>query len=253
MPGFNNFGFGAGFMTGLRTDLTGVQTPRQFGIMQDVTIEFTGDIKTLFGAYEFPVDAARGKTKITGKAKIARIQAEEYNDLFFGQTTSAGQQKLVLPPGEGFTPASAALNYTVSLSTSTPLADQGVFYNSTIGNQLTASSTAAGAGTYAFNASTGVYTFASADIGNAVLVNYSYTVATGITISIGNPFMGTTPRFQITLFDVFEGNQFNLVLNQAVANRLTFPTRIDDFWIEELDFEAFANAANAVGTISMPY
>jgi hypothetical protein len=253
MPGFNAFGFGAGFMTGLRTDLTGVQTPRQFGVMQDVTIEFTGDVKELFGSYQFPVDAARGKTKITGKAKVARVQGEAYNDLFFGQTLAAGQAKLVLPPGESFTPGSSSVSYTVALSASTPLADQGVFYNTATGQQLTASSTAAGTGTYAFNASTGVYTFASGDIGTGVLVSYSYTVATGVNIAIGNPFMGTTPRFQVTLFDVFEGSYINLVLNQAVSTRLTFPTRIDDYWIEELDFSAFANAANAVGTLSMAF
>ena len=249
----SQFGFGSGFMTGTRTDLAPlVATPRRFGTLQDITIEFAGDIKELYGSYQYPVDSARGKTKITGKAKIATLQASVFNDLFFGQTLSAGQTKIVLPPGEAFTPASGAVGYTVALSASTPLADQGVFYTAS-GVQLTANSTATGIGVYAFVASTGVYTFSSADIGTGVLVNYDYTVATGSSIAIGNPFMGTTPRFSTTLVDVFEGYQLELVLNQCVSSRLTFPSRLDDYWYEELDFSAFANAGNVVGTLSMAF
>ena len=246
------YAFGAGFMTGTRTDLAGVPTPRRFGTLQDVTIEFNGDIKELYSSYQFPVDAARGKTKITGKSKLATLQASMFNDLFFGQTLSAGQTKITIPPGEAFTPGSSAVSYTVAMSGSTPLADQGVFYTAS-GIQLTAGSSATGIGVYEFVASTGIYTFSSSDIGTGVLVNYDYTVATGSSIAIGNPFMGTTPRFSLTLVDVFEGNQIELQLNQCVSTRLTFPSRLDDYWIEELDFSAFANAGNVVGTLSMAY
>lgn len=249
----SQFGFGAGFMTGTRTDLAPlIATPRRFGTLQDITIEFSGDVKELYGSYQYPVDAARGKTKITGKAKVATLQAATFNDLFFGQTLSAGQTKITIPPGEAFIPGTAALSYTVALSSSTPLSDQGVFYTAT-GVQLTAGSTATGIGVYAFVASTGVYTFASADIGTGVLVNYDYTVATGNSIAIGNPFMGTTPRFSVTLVDVFEGYQLELVLNQCISSRLTFPSRLDDYWYEELDFSSFANAANVVGSLSMAF
>jgi hypothetical protein len=245
------FEFGAGILTGLRNDITGVQTPRQFGTLQDVAVEFSGDIKELYGSLQFPVDSARGKTKITGKAKMATLQGRFYNDIFFGQTLAKGSLKFTVPPGEAFTPATGTVVYTVSFSGSTPLVDQGVFYSSGTGEQLDASSTASGAGTYLFTASTGVYTFASADIGNPVLINYTYTVTSGYNIAIGNPFMGTTPRFTVTLKQVFESNQIVLVLNQAVSNRLTYPTRIDDYVIQDLDFTAFANAAGSVGSLNV--
>ncbi len=245
------FEFGAGILTGLRTDIAGVQTPRQFGTMQDVAIEFAGDPKELYGALQFPVDTARGKTKISGKAKMATIQGRFYNDIFFGQTLAKGQLKFTVPPGETFTPGSGSVTYTVAFSGSVPLVDQGVFYTSGTGEQLDASSTASGAGTYLFTASTGIYTFASADIGNPMLLNYTYTVTSGYNIAIGNPYMGTTTRFTATLKQIFEGNQLVLVLNACVSNRLSYPTRLDDYLIQDLDFTAFANAAGAVGSLNI--
>src|SRR5579864_5008732 len=109
------YGFGAGFLTGLRTDISNA-TPRQFGTPQDVAIEFTGDIKELFGQYQYPVDTARGKTKITGKAKFATIQGRMYNDLFFGQSITTGQNKFVRPPGEAFTLGSTVVATTNATS-----------------------------------------------------------------------------------------------------------------------------------------
>lgn len=244
------FEFGAGLLTGLRTDASGVQTVRQFGVLQDVSIEFAGETKQLWGSLQYPVDTARGKTKISGKAKLATIQGGMYNDIFFGQTMTTGALKFTTPPGESFTPATAGVTYTVALAASTPLVDQGVFY-STAGTQLTAVSSGPTVGQYAFAAATGILTFASADIGTAVLINYTYHVAAGYNIALGNPFMGTTPRFTATFMQVFEANQLVFVLNQCVASRLTYPTRIDDYVIQDLDFDAFANAAGNVGTINV--
>jgi hypothetical protein len=60
--------------------------------------------------------------------------------------------------------------------------------------------------------------------------------------------MGTTPQFAATLFQQFEGNQVVLVLNKCVSSRLTFPTRIDDYVLQDIDFSAFADASGNVGT-----
>src|SRR6266403_6044065 len=83
-------GFGSGLMYSTRTDINN-PTPRRLGIMQDINISFSGDPKELFGQYQYPVDVARGKTKISGKAKFAQIQINMWNDFFFGQTVTAGQ------------------------------------------------------------------------------------------------------------------------------------------------------------------
>lgn len=240
------FGFGSGLLTGLRNDSQAgaSPTPRRFGALQDVAIEFTGDIKELFATQQFPIDVARGKTKITGKAKVAEIKGSEYNDIFFGQTLSTGSLKYAY--NESVAENTAAFNYTVANSGSTPLTDEGVFYTSN-GNQLDSVTSGPSVGQYTWNASTGVYGFASGET-SGFLVNYLYTSASGKNIAIGNPFMGTTPQFKATFFQQFEGNQVVLVLNKCVSSRLTFPTRIDDYVIQELDFSAFADGAGNVGS-----
>jgi hypothetical protein len=84
------FQFGSGLLWGTRNDISPA-TPVKFGALQDVMVEFSGEVKELFGQYQFPIDVARGKTKITGKAKLANISAQAYNDLFFGQSVVTGQ------------------------------------------------------------------------------------------------------------------------------------------------------------------
>lgn len=244
--------FGSGILTGTRTDLTGVQTPRRFGVLQDVSVDFAGDIKTLFGTNQYPVDSARGKTKIDGKAKFAALQAKGYNDLFFGQTVATGQTKYAYNERTTLATSTTSIGYTVANATSTPIVDQGVFYGGTGSNagvQLDVTSTAVSTGTatYNFVGSTGVYSFGAGDSGAALLVNYTYQVSTGFNIAINQQFMGTTPRFGLTLFQVFESNQMVLNLYQVTSSKLTYPTRIDDYVINEMDFSAFANAADQVG------
>lgn len=238
------FGFGSGILTGQRTDIVSY-TPQRFGALQDVSVEFQGDIKQLYSTFQYPIDNARGKTKIMGKAKLAQISAYTYNNLFFGQTVSTGQLKYSY--NESTTTGTGAASYTVANSGSTPLNDQGVFYVSN-GNQFQGVSSAPGSGQYTWNPSTGVYGFSTFDASTGVYVNYTYTVTTGYNIAITNQAMGQTPRFKCTLFQQYEGYSVVLVLNQCVSTRLTFPTRIDDYVIVDMDFEAYADAGGNVGS-----
>ena len=236
------YGFGSGIMTGLRNDVVGVQTPWRLGALQDVTISFAGEQKELFSFNTFPVDSARGKTKIQGKAKFAEIKAQTYNSLFFGQTVTSGQLKFAF--NETTTLGTVTPSYTVANSGSTPLTDQGVFYQSN-GEQLQAVSSGASSGQYVFVPATGVYTFSTFDISAAISVNYTYAVTTGQTITGANPLMGTTPRFQTTLMQQYETtnglpNQIVLVLPNCVGTMLDFPTRVDDYVIQGFDFVAYA-------------
>lgn len=241
------FGFGSGILTGLRTDITGTQTPIRFGALQSVDIEFSGETKELFATQQYPIDTARGKTKIMGKAKVAEIKSTMYNSLFFGQTMTSGQTAYAF--NESTTLGTGAASYTVSNSGSTPLVDQGVFYASG-GNQLTAVSSAPASAQYSFTVATGVYLFSTFDASVGVLVNYTYHVSTGQNIALGNPQMGTTPRFKATLMQQYEGYQVVLVLNACVSNRLSFPTRTDDYIISDLDFSAYADTSGNVGNWS---
>jgi hypothetical protein len=245
MPGASQFMFGSGLLYGTRTD-TANNTPRLFGTMQDVSIDFDGEIKELFGQFTFPVDVARGKTKISGKAKFATVAGEIYNDLFFGQTLNAGQASFAYQ--EAHTIPTTPYQVTVTHSALTPLTDLGVTYQAT-GVALTEVASAPVTGQYSQAA--GVYTFAAADTTLGVFINYIYTEASsGTQIVVNNPFMGTTPRFSAVFAETFESQQVVFTLLNCVASKLMFSTKIDDYTIPEMDFSAFANAAGNVGTLS---
>ena len=84
--------FGSGALWGERTDVTGSGIgPRQFGILQDITIDFDWTEKELYGQYQFPMAIARGQGKISGKAKFAQIAGLLYSDIFFGGIPETGQ------------------------------------------------------------------------------------------------------------------------------------------------------------------
>src|SRR5450759_481729 len=83
--------FGSGSMYG-STLQGGVLVPRKFGALQEISIDISYTKKKLFGQQQFAIVMARGQGAITGKAKFANINAAMFNDLFFGQTTAAGQQ-----------------------------------------------------------------------------------------------------------------------------------------------------------------
>src|ERR1700747_748822 len=84
--------FGSGGIWGERTDVIGSGIgPRQFGVLQDIQIDFDWSDKELYGRLQFPVAIARGQGKITGNAKFAQILGLLYSDIFFGVTPATGQ------------------------------------------------------------------------------------------------------------------------------------------------------------------
>jgi hypothetical protein len=103
--------------------------------------------------------------------------------------------------------------------------------------------------------SSGVYSFNSADNGAAVLIYYSYTVASGNKISMANQLMGPLPMFEISLketFNYFGTNKDLLVkLNACVSPKLSLPFANQKFTVAEFDFQAIADASNNIGTISI--
>ena len=153
--------FGARALWGNRTDVTGSGIgPDQFGILQDVQIDWDWQTKELWGQFQFPVDIARGQGKITGKAKFARIFGAIYGDLFFGQTPATGQ--LTVSENEAASvPATTPFTVTVANAASY-VDDLGVFYatGASAGNRFTRVTTPSSAGQYSVNLTTGIYTFA---------------------------------------------------------------------------------------------
>lgn len=237
------FGFGSGLLYATRTDVSNA-SPIRFGAFQDLQLDFSGDIKELFGQNQFALDVARGKVKITGKAKFAQISAPVMNAIFFGGTINTGQtlsmyQEAVSVPATG--------PYTVTVNhSSTFVTDLGVYF-ATTGNPLSKVASGPATGQYSVNA--GVYTLAAADTGLALLIDYTYTATQGFTMSSGNPLMGNTPRFSTSFTQSYGGNAMTITMPNCVSQKLTIPTKIDDYVMEELDFQAFAGAGAPI-TIS---
>ena len=238
------FVFSAGVLVGQRTDITGT-TPVKFGAVQDVSLDFSGDLKELYGQNQFALALGRGKTKIELKAKFGQIRGQVFNDLYFGTTLGTGQT-LFADSELGSIPGSSP--YTVTAANSaTWTKDCGVFYAAT---GLPLAPVASGPATGQYSVAAGVYTFSTADHGLAVLLNYEYTATTGTSIAIGNPRMGVTPSFSAVFSQLFQGKQATFQLNNCVSSKLTWGTKQDDFTIPELDFQVSADASNNVGTIS---
>src|SRR5579883_1894465 len=164
--------FGAGALWGNRTDVTGSGIgPDQFGILQDVQIDWDWTTKELWGQYQFPLDIARGQGKITGKAKFARIFGAIYGDLFFGQVPATGQ--LTVSENEAATvPSSTPWTITVA-NGATYIDDLGVYYaaGANAGQRFSRVTSAPAAGQYSVNLTTGIYTFSTGDGGASVLIS----------------------------------------------------------------------------------
>ncbi len=239
--------FGQGALWGERVDATGSGIgPRQFGILQEVTIDMDWTNKSLFSQYQFPVKIARSQGKITGKAKFAQILGLLYSDLFFGMTTTTGQFA-VQQYEANIVPSSLAI--AVSRA-STYVDDLGVSYAN---NKLSFNRvmTPVSAGQYAVNSTSGVYTFSTQDVGASVLISYTYNVqANGLTTALTNQFSGVTPVFKVTLYSSFAGDGTSLRLNACVAEKLSLPFMIANWTIQSLDFTALADSSGNIGSLS---
>lgn len=246
MPMFN---FGAGVLWGTPTfDATGAAitnpTPLMLAVTQEVSIDISGDIKELYGSNQFPVAVGRGKMKITGKAKYGQFNGAILNSLFFGQTMTSSLLSNVVDTTGATIPATPFQITPTVPGSGTWSADLGV--RNAQGNPMTRVASAPATGQY--SVATGVYTFAAADTGQLVFINYQYTATSTVakTSLVQNVAMGQAPTFRADFFNQLGGNGLALTLYACVSSKLSLQTKIDDFMIPELDFSAFADASGNV-------
>jgi hypothetical protein len=222
----------------------------RLGALQDVSVEFTGDMKMLHGQYQFALDVARGKTKVEGKIGSGNIDVAAFNQLFFGNTLTNNSERKQAVNEAGTVPATST--YTITVANAAGFyADLGVSLVST-GQPLKWVASSPATGEYSVNPATGVYTFNSAQASAAVIINYLYTATTASsgTLNLTNQLMGTVPRFQLICSQVFNGKQFTMVLFSCVSDKLSLPLKQDDYLISEMSYSAQANDANSIGFIS---
>lgn len=243
------YGFGAGALWGTPlTDAAGnaiaVPTPVLFGVLQDVSVDISGDIKELYGQNQFAEAVARGKTKISCKAKFGRINGLLLNSLFFGQTLSSGVVADYYDTTGALIPTTPFTITPTVPSSGTWARDLGV--RNSIGNPMTAVASGPATGQYSYAA--GVYTFAAADTGQTMFISFGYTATSTVAKNqiVSNVAMGAAPSFRADLSCGFSGGYTNCSLFKGVATKLSFATKQDDFLIPELDFSAFADSNGRV-------
>jgi hypothetical protein len=247
------FNFGIGTVIGRRTDTAAATTqPSFFGVIQDITIDMDQTLVELYGQLKMPVDIAPSKLKVSGKAKFARLQLNQLNNMILGNTvTSAGGFDMASAEGHNVT----VTTFTVT-NGSTFVQDLGVFYHST-GKQLAPIGSAPPVGSYiAGAAGTGTYTINSGDESIQLDVYYTYTVTTQQNMVATNNFMGTGPIFELTCVNHYTNNlgvanELGIRLNACRSSKFTFPFSNIQYTIPDFDFQAFADSSGNWGTIVM--
>jgi hypothetical protein len=239
------FNFGVGSLWAARTDVSN-PTPAQFGTLQDISVDFDFTSKPLMGQYQIPVAVARGGMKVNLKAKSATINSGIFNQSFFGQTQTVGGRTTALNE----TSAIPGTPYQITVvNSATFTTDLGVIFTVT-GVRLTR--VASGPTTGQYSVSAGVYTFAAADTTLSVGISYAYTTASGSQlITITNQLMGAAPQFQVNLTNTYQAKLLALQLNACISTKLSLPFKNEDWTISEIDIEAFTDASNTLGTLTV--
>lgn len=243
VPGIQ-FGSGVLFATPASGQLAVDPTPQEVGIIQDISFTISGDIKELFGQFQWPVDSAVGKRSIKGTFNFAQLTNEFLNQCYFAGTIVPGIievayrephvvpatpfQVVLTPPGSGVF-----------------VADQGVF-NLNTGLPLTAIPSGTPAtGQYVVTASSGTYLFAAADTALPISISYSYTATgTGTTLTVANNPMGQGPVLSVVIPFYYQGSKMTFNFPNVRLGKIDVKTKLDDYCMMSSDFSAFAGAAN---------
>jgi hypothetical protein len=247
------FGSGDLFAT-LTRDASGnaITTPSPIRIagLQEMSLDFSGDLKEFFGQNRFAIAVAQGKVKTGGKFKGALINGAALNTLFFGAGLTAGTMKALVADTTGTLIPATPFTITPTVpNTGTWVEDLGVVDAN--GRSMTRVASAPATGQYSVAA--GVYTFAAADTGQKVYISFSYTYtdAAAKRIQFQNLPMGFAPSMKLHYLASFQGKQSLVVLESVISTKLMmFGTKNDDFSVPEVDFTAQADASGfSIGDI----
>lgn len=249
------FMFGSGILSGIPlADATGAAisnpTPVQFGELQDVSVDISFENKTLHGNKQFPVAVGRSKGKITGKASFGRINGAVFNSLFLGQSLQNGIVSQVYDTTGAVIPPSTFEITVAPPNSGTFTVDLGVRDEN--GNTMKRVASMPTAGQYSVD-SDGKYTFAAADEGTRVYINYQYTASSSSAtkIDITNLPMGYAPTWRADLYMPYQNKSLVLTLYNCVSSKMSFATKQDDFSMPEIDFEAFSGGNDLIGTLAL--
>lgn len=216
-------------------------TPLEVGTLQEVSLDFSFESKELYGNKQFPVMVARGKGKITGKAKSGAFRGGLISSILSGATSATGRHI-----GAVEVSAVPTTPFAITVTHSANFADDLGVVDVASGTSMTRVAATPATGEYSVAA--GVYTFAAADTGKSVQISYAYTdAATGKTISYSNQLMGAQSIYTLSLYNTNpDGSKFGMKLMQVVFPKLAMGWKNDDFTMPDLDINAFADSTGKV-------
>lgn len=247
------FVFGAGLIWAHRNQsadgsVVTNQTPLLLGTCQEASLEFTEELKSLYGAKKYPVDIAAGKATVKGTSKVAEFSADLFNTLFFGvSVTDSGEGVVADTVGQV---VAATVNITPPNS-GTFVADLGVVFEATA-KTLQRVASAPKTGEYSVT-DAGVYTFSEDDVDEVVYINYKYTSdeIKGRAIEMTNSQMGYKASFAMDFYSQRDGKTMLISLDKCISESLKIAFKSDDFAIPEFAYQAMANSADKVGRIQI--
>lgn len=236
--------FGTGILA-LTQSIT-IPTPIQVAVLKDISLDASFTKKDLVGNLQFPVDAAKGEGKLSGKAKSGYFHGGLINAILSGSTVTTGSNVGVF--NEAGTVPSTPYQITVAGS-ATWVSDLAVF-DVTAQKFLTRVAAAPATGQYSVAA--GVYTFAAADTTHIMSITYDKSMsAVGTTIKLTNQLMGTNTAFSLKLYNNYQPlaggpNSAGVYLPMVVIPKLSFAFKNNDFFEKSLDFEALSDGAGNI-------
>jgi len=239
--------FGPGIIMVTRNDVQNA-TPINIGYAQEFTPEFSGNIKELFGQNQFPIDAARGTVKVSAKIKAAVLSGLAWNNAFFGNTFTSGgirwnvNEAAVIP----------ATPFQVTVTNGATFDQDLGVVDAETGLPFVKVPSAPAAGQYSGPTALGIYTFAAADTGKALLITYSSTTTTGQKLTLTNSLLGTSPTFQLDYYTMRQNKAFIIRFYQCQAAKISMAAKLEDFMMPELEVHMFANAAGNIGQLYFP-
>jgi hypothetical protein len=226
-------------------------TPVVLGVLQDVSVDLSVELKTLYGSNRYPIAVGQGKAKPEIKAKYADISGAALGSLFFGKAATAGIRGVAFDVA-GQVPAGSTYTVTPTVPNSgTFIADLGVVDVLT-GAQLVRVASTPAAGQYSVSTA-GVYTFGAPSASKHMLFSFEYSASStsGQIFNMTNDLMGYTPSFSILLQSSYQGKTLITKFSKATSGKLSLPMKNDDFTISEFEATAYDDGTGSIGYIAI--
>jgi hypothetical protein len=251
-----NFQGGSGVLIGtpnVNIDNLTDLSPRPYPVLQEVSCEFKGDTKDLFGQGIFAVDTFDGKVTVSGKGKIIAPPPSLIGPLFFGSTPKQGLNRPVQNEEQAPVATLIPNNPTATINLGVINGDTGDPMS------LYEGVGAPPIGSYTFTpasssspVTSAAYKFNPSEPASVVWLNYVWPdLVNGETLDLMNMPMGTRPRQNMYMFNKYRGKTVALILNQVVLGSFSIASKLEDHWLSDFDFKACCDFSNKLGSFEM--